>query len=339
MADLSAAARPAPLIVGLSGPVLTPDERAFLREARPLGIILFARNIADEAQLVRLVAEAKEAAAAPLGFVDQEGGRVQRIRPPLAPRYPSAATIAALGGEAARRAAWLAGRLIGADIARFGLDSPCLPVADVPVPGAHDVIGDRAYGHDPETVAALAGAAAAGVLAAGCLPVAKHIPGHGRAVSDSHHELPTVTADRAALDADFAPFRALAGLPMAMTAHVRYTAIDAGRPATLSPAAIALIRDEIGFDGLLMSDDISMRALSGPVDADAAAALAAGCDVILHCNGDLREMAAIADALPPMTDDAARRLAAALAARRTPDDGALPALREEFAALTGVAAA
>jgi beta-N-acetylhexosaminidase len=332
----------APLIVGLSGTTLTADERTFLAAVRPFGIILFARNVSRADDLAGLVAEAKAASGAPLAFVDQEGGRVQRLRPPLAPRYPPAAAIGALHAAnpaAGIRAAFLAGRLIGADLRRFGIDSPCLPVADVPASGAHDVIGDRAYARDPAVVATLAAAAAEGVLAAGGLPVAKHIPGHGRAAADSHHELPTVTADRTALEADFAPFRALAALPMAMTAHIRYSVLDPDRPATLSPGVVALIRGEIGFDGLLMTDDISMRALSGDLARNAAAALEAGCDCVLHCNGDLAEMAALAAALPPLGGAAARRLEAALAARRTPDDAPLGELRAEFDALLATAAA
>jgi len=328
----------APLIVGLEGHHLLRQERDFLERVRPLGIIVFARNVDTAAQLERLVRDAKAAAGAELGFVDQEGGRVQRLRPPLAPRYPAARAIGAVFARdptAGVRAAFLAGRLIGHDIAAFGLDSPCLPVADVPIPGAHDVIGDRAYGEEPETVAVLAGAAASGVLASGGLPVVKHIPGHGRARADSHVGLPDVEAPADALTRDFAPFQALSGLPMGMTAHVRYRAIDPERSATLSPAAIALIRKEIGFNGLLMTDDISMGALGGKVEENAAAALAAGCDCVLHCNGRLGEMEAIADALPPITEAAAARLEAALAARSAPQEADIDALRAEFATLFG----
>ena len=328
----------APLIVGLAGTSLIPFERDYLAAVKPFGIIVFARNIESAPQLAALVAEAKAASGAVLGFVDQEGGRVQRLRPPLAPRYPAAARIGALyasDAEAGRRAAFLSGRLIGADLAGFGLDSPCLPVADLPVPGAHDVIGDRAYGHDAATVATLAGEAARGVLAAGCLPVVKHIPGHGRAHVDSHVSLPDVTASRKALAEDFAPFAALSDLPMAMTAHVRYAALDPAAPATLSRIVIDLVRTEIGFDGLLMGDDISMGALGGDISANAARSLEAGCDCVLHCNGSRGEMEAIAASLPPMGADAAARLDRALAARQTPEPADLEALRAEFAALTG----
>ncbi|MCF3933046.1 beta-N-acetylhexosaminidase [Acuticoccus sp. M5D2P5] len=330
----------APLIVGLAGIRLREDERAFLAETRPLGIILFARNIGSAEEIERLVADAKAASGASLVFIDQEGGRVQRIRPPLVPRYPPAAAIGRVfeADEAAgRRAAYLVGYLIASDLARFGINAPCLPVADVPVPGSHDVIGDRAYATTPGAVAILAGAAAAGVKAAGGFPVLKHIPGHGRAAVDSHVSLPVVDASREALEADFTPFRELSALPMAMTAHVRYTALDPARCATLSPTVINLIRNEIGFDGLLMSDDISMGALGSDLADNAAAALAAGCDCVLHCNGDLAEMRLLADHLAPMAPLAARRLAQVLNGRSAPEAGDIEAMREEFAALTGAA--
>ncbi|WP_108661634.1 beta-N-acetylhexosaminidase [Acuticoccus kandeliae] len=327
----------APLIVGLAGVSLTDDERAYLRDVRPLGIILFARNIGDAAQISRLTEEAAALSGAGLVFIDQEGGRVQRIRPPLVPRYPPAATIGRLYArdvEAGRRAAHLVGLLIASDLLPLGINAPCLPVADVPVPGSHDVIGDRAYGTTPEAVSVLAGAVADGVLEAGAFPVVKHIPGHGRAMVDSHVSLPVVEATREALEVDFAPFRALSALPMAMTAHVRYTALDETRCATLSPRVISLIRNEIGFGGLLMSDDISMGALGGDLADNAAAALAAGCDCVLHCNGDMDEMRLIADRLPPMAPSAATRLAAVLARRNKAPAGDIAALREEFSALT-----
>lgn len=327
----------APLIVGLAGTRLTAAEAAFLGQAKPLGLILFKRNIGTAEEIVRLVDEARAASGARLTLIDQEGGRVQRIGPPLIAPYPTGRAIGDIARRdlaAGTRAAWLAGHLIAADLAPFGLNTPCLPVADVPVPGAHDVIGDRAYGEDPALVARLATAAAEGVLAAGALPVVKHIPGHGRAWVDSHVSLPVVDALRTELERDFAPFRALARMPLAMTAHVVYSGIDADRPATLSPDAIHLIRKDIGFDGLLMTDDISMGALSGSIADNARAALKAGCDCVLHCNGSLAEMKAIAAALEPMTPAATRRLEAAHA-RLGPAPADLAALKEEFAALTG----
>jgi beta-N-acetylhexosaminidase len=332
----------APFIVGLSGTHLTGTERAFLRAARPAGVILFARNVAEPDALRRLTGEAAEACGSPLVLVDQEGGRVQRIRPPLAPRYPSAAAIGAVHARdpaAGTRAAFLAGRLIAADLAALGITVSCLPVADVPVPGADDVIGDRAYAGEPERVATLARSAAVGVMAGGCLPVVKHMPGHGRATVDSHRACPVVDASRAALERDFAPFRALSDLPVAMTAHVRYTAIDPERPATVSPAAVEVIRAAIGFDGLLLTDDISMGALSGSAADNAAAALAAGCDMVLHCTGRIGEMEALAAGLPPLTVAAQRRLDAAVAALGAPDGANITAMRAEFDALTRGAAA
>ncbi len=290
-----------PLIVGLSGTSLTAREAEFLKRVRPVGLILFARNIETMAQVTELVAEAVAASGTDLVFVDQEGGRVQRLRPPLVPSYPPAAVIGAIYARdeaAGLRAAWLAGHLIASDLQPTGLNAPCLPVADVPVPGAHDIIGDRAYGTDPARVAALAGAAAEGVLDAGAFPVLKHIPGHGRAAVDSHVALPRVDASRAELGSDFAPFRALNHLPLGMSAHVLYTALDPTLPATLSPTVIGIIRDEIGFDGFLMTDDISMGALGGNIADDAVAALAAGCDCVLHCNGRMAEMERIAAVLP-----------------------------------------
>lgn len=322
----------APLVVGLAGPRLTDAERDFLRQAQPAGVILFRRNIGGREELRRLIGAVREAADGLL-FVDQEGGRVQRLVPPLAPRYPAAARVGALharDAEAGLRAAFLLGRLIGEDLRALGIDSPALPVADVAEKGAHDVIGDRAFAYEPDAVAALAGAAAEGVLAAGCLPVVKHVPGHGRARADSHVECPAVDAPREALERDLAPFRALAGLPMMMTAHVRYTALDRERPATLSPAVLRLVREEIGFDGLILTDDIVMGALGPDRVASGVAALKAGCDVVLHCSGDLPEMEALAAAVPRV--DAAR-LDAAKAARRVSDDTDVAAAREEFAAL------
>ncbi|MEM7692861.1 MAG: beta-N-acetylhexosaminidase [Pseudomonadota bacterium] len=325
----------APLVVGLSGPALLPDEAAFLARVRPVGIILFGRNVTTAEAVTALVRDARDACNPAFVLMDQEGGRVQRLRPPLAQRMPAAAAIGAVyakNPEAGERAAYLAGRLIAADLAPYGINMPCLPVADVPVPGGHDVIGDRAYADDPAAVARLAGAAIAGVLAGGAIPVMKHCPGHGRAMVDSHFDLPRVTADRAALETDFAPFRALSACPAAMTAHLLYEAIDGARPGTLSPVVTALIREEIGFDGLLMTDDISMEALSGGVADRGVAALEAGVDVVLHCNGDFDEMRALGEALPPITAAADARVARALAARSAPTVHDVDGLRAEFAA-------
>ncbi len=315
-------------ISGLAGPALSDRERGFLREAQPWGIIVFKRNVAGPEALRRLVADARAALGreAPV-LIDQEGGRVQRLGPPHWPSYPPGAAYGALydlDRDAGLAAARLGARLIASDLAALGIDVDCLPIADVPVPGADPVIGDRAYGTAPGKVAAIAAAVAQGLADGGVLPVLKHIPGHGRATADSHTALPVVDADRATLEAtDFAAFRPLAALPLAMTAHVVFTALDPAAPATLSaPIVQNVIRDSIGFDGLLMSDDISMGALSGTVGERTLAAIAAGCDVVLHCNGDMAEMEAVAAAVPIIAGAAARRAAAALAAKRqaTPID-------------------
>jgi beta-N-acetylhexosaminidase len=326
------------MILGAAGLALTPDEIAFYCDERPWGFILFARNVGEVAQLRDLTAAMRDCIGRPEApvFIDQEGGRVQRLRPPLAPNYPPAA---ALGGlyrrdrEAGLRAAWLMSRLHAFDLMRCGVDADCLPVLDVPVEGAHDVIGQRAYARDPETVAALGRAAADGLFAGGVLPVMKHIPGHGRAGADTHFELPTVTASLAELRGhDFAPFRALRDLPMAMTAHVVYSAVDAENPATHSAKVIEeIVRGEVGFDGLLMSDDVSMKALSGDFATKAAAILAAGCDLVLHCNGVMEEMRAVAGATGPLSGKPLERAERALAARLKPDVTAEAAARAEFA--------
>lgn len=311
------------ILFGCAGEVLTASERAFFRDADPLGFILFARNCRDPDQVRRLVAALRDSvgrADAPV-LIDQEGGRVARLKPPRWRRYPAAARLAALPeAEAAVR---LGARLIADDLAALGITVDCLPVLDLPVAGADAVIGDRAYGGDPARVARLGRAACEGLLAGGVLPVMKHIPGHGRARVDSHRALPLVEADAAVLDAtDFAPFRALAASPeanalWAMTAHVVYGAIDAHRPATLSPVVIdKVIRGAIGFDGVLVSDDIDMGALAGPIGERVAGALAAGCDLVLQCSGDRRAMQAAAVAASPLTAAAAARLARGEALRR-----------------------
>ncbi len=327
-------------ISGLSGPALTADERAFLREARPWGLILFKRNIEDKAQVARLVRDSQEAigiAGAPV-LVDQEGGRVQRLGPPHWPAYPPGAAYGALyqrDKAAGLRAAWLGARLIASDLKPLGIDVDCLPLADVPVRGADQVIGDRAYGETPDQVAALAAAAAEGLEDGGVLPVLKHIPGHGRANADSHRSLPVVRASKTELEAiDFAAFRPLKGLPLGMTAHVVFTAFDPVLPVTTSATMIReVIRGFIGFDGFLMGDDVSMGALSGSIGERSRASLAAGCDLVLHCNGKLDEMQAVAAEAPELAGEPARRAGAALARRREPSPIDLAEARREFAAL------
>jgi beta-N-acetylhexosaminidase len=311
------------LITGLAGTVLTEAEAHFLRETRPAGIILFARNCTGHGQIRELVTAARRAVGAEdvLVLIDQEGGRVQRLRPPLGRSLPSAAAYAALyphdaGAtvEAAFAVAWLVGR----DLAALRINCNCAPVADIPVPGAHDIIGDRAYGRTVAQVAALARAVAEGLAAAGVLPVVKHIPGHGRATADSHLALPVVDQPRGQLAAtDFAAFKALRDLPAAMTAHVVFTAIDPANPASTSARVTReVIRGEIGFDGLLMSDDLSMKALSGSMRSRAEAVIAAGSDVALHCNGDLAEMREAAAGAPPLSGPSLLRFERACAITR-----------------------
>lgn len=321
-------AEPAAALFGLSGPRLEEQERAFFRAANPLGFILFARNCIDEAQVRALVRDLKE----PLGrddvpiLIDQEGGRVQRLKPPHWRAAPAGARFAAVAVQSeddAVEAAWLNARLIADELAALGITVDCAPVLDVPVPSAHDIIGDRAYGTTPEQVALLGRAFCAGLLAGGVLPVLKHVPGHGRAGADSHASLPVVDAPLELLErTDFAPFRALNDMPWAMTAHVVYSAIDPGAPATTSPRVLGeVVRGWIGFDGLLVSDDLCMKALAGPPGERATAALAAGVDVVLHCNGDLHEMEAIAGVCPSLGNDARRRLDRGEAMRRAAQSG------------------
>jgi beta-N-acetylhexosaminidase len=312
-------------ICGLAGLTLGESERSFLSETRPAGIILFKRNVESPDQVRRLIANARAAAGdgPMLVMVDQEGGRVQRLAAPHWPRYPAARCFCerAPGLDQAKAAARLCARMMAHDLHELGFNTSCAPVLDVPIPDADNIIGDRAYAEDVETVIALGGAVAEGLLAGGVLPVMKHIPGHGRAMADSHLALPVVDKPLPELEAhDFAPFRALSHLPMAMTAHVVFAAVDPDAPVTVSTKAIAeVIRGAIGFDGLLMSDDLSMRALTGGLSERARAAFEAGCDLALHCNGDRDEMAAVAAASPPLQGNALRRFEAALAQLRPPE--------------------
>ena len=333
-------------IAGCSGLVLTPEEEAFFRAAEPWGFILFRRNVETPAQVRALTQALREAvgrADAPV-LIDQEGGRVQRLGPPHWPAYPPGRTYGRLAGNDPlyqREIARLGARLIAHDLRAVGIDVDCLPVLDVPVAGAHDVIGDRAYAHDPETVAVLGRAAAEGLIAGGVLPVIKHIPGHGRAGADSHHDLPVVHASREELERqDFVPFRHLSDMPLAMTAHVVYTALDPDNPATTSALVMEeVIRGHMGYDGLVMSDDLSMNALSGTLEERAQAAFAAGCDVALHCNGRLDEMDAVASETPELAGDAARRAAAALGRiRHQPEPLNVVDARARFAAALAAAA-
>lgn len=306
-------------IFGCAGLELTADEAAFFADVKPWGFILFKRNVDSPAQVRRLVDALRETVGrddAPV-LIDQEGGRVQRLGPPHWPVYPPGRAYGDLAGNdplLRREITRLGARLMAHDLAELGINADCVPVLDVPQAGAHDVIGDRAYGATVEEVALLGRAAAEGLIAGGVLPIIKHIPGHGRATADSHLDLPVVDSPLAELEAvDFEPFRILSDMPMAMTAHVVYSAIDAKRPATTSRKAIKhVIRESIGFQGLLMSDDLSMKALSGDFKDRTRASLAAGCDVVLHCNGDMAEMEPIAAACGKLSGKARRRAEAAL---------------------------
>lgn len=331
-------------ISGCAGFALAPAELAFLGRAQPWGLILFKRNCETPDQVRTLTASFRRAVArkdAPV-FIDQEGGRVQRLGPPSNTwrRYPPARAYGELYARspmAALRAARHVGRLMAEDLIGIGITADCLPVLDVPQPNSHDVIGSRAYAFEPERVMALARAHAAGLLDGGVLPVMKHIPGHGRAQADSHLALPKVAATRAELEAsDFPPFAAFADCPMAMTAHVVFSAIDSIAPATLSRKVIgSIIRKQIGFRGLLITDDLSMRALSGSLAEKAKAALAAGCDMVLHCNGKLDEMEEVAAAAGPLKGKALQRARAALKAARKPQRFERKAALEDLGLVLG----
>ena len=331
-------------IYGCSGTALSAVERAFFRDARPWGFILFARNIDAPDQvraLVRALRETVNDGLAPV-LIDQEGGRVARLKPPHWHARPAAARFGALherDPETAREATYLNARLIASDLAALEINVDCLPVLDVPVAGAHDVIGDRAFAHDPATVIDLGRAQIEGLMEGGVLPVMKHIPGHGRAAADSHHVLPRVDASAEELSAsDFVTFRSLDLCPMAMTAHVVYDSIDPQRPATTSPKVIRdIIRGEIGFDGLLMSDDLSMKALDGPLEVRMRAALFAGCDVALHCNGDMEEMKLVASEAKILEGQPLKRAEAALAHLVEPDPFDRPAAEARLAQLLAAA--
>ncbi|WP_375463876.1 beta-N-acetylhexosaminidase [uncultured Methylobacterium sp.] len=324
------------LILGCAGTTLSAEEAAFFRSVQPWGFILFKRNIGTPDEVRALTASLRATIGrddAPI-LIDQEGGRVQRMGPPHWPKYPAGGRFRHLDGAAAAMAR-LGARLMAHDLAEVGINVDCAPVLDVPEAGAHDIIGDRAYASSPQAVAEIGRAVAEGLMAGGVLPVMKHIPGHGRAACDSHHGLPVVEAGLDALRAqDFQPFRALADLPMAMSAHVVFSQIDPERPATQSARVVGdVIRGAIGFDGLLMTDDLSMHALTGPFRARAEAAFSAGIDVALHCNGSMAEMRAVAEGAPEMEGDRLRRAEAALARLGGARDGLdVPEARARFAA-------
>jgi beta-N-acetylhexosaminidase len=329
-------------ITGIAGTELGAAEREFILAERPWGFILFKRNVESPSQVAELTTELRAAigdAEAPI-LIDQEGGRVQRLGPPNWPVYPPGAVFgrlydidSALGLTAAR----LSARLIADDLIQTGITVDCLPIADVPVAGADAVIGDRAYGTEPGNVAAIARAVTDGLEQGGILPILKHIPGHGRATADTHFSLPVVaTVESELKKTDFAAFRPLADLPMAMTAHVVFSAVDAAHPATTSAKMIErVIRRFIGFQGLLMSDDVSMNALAGSIAERTRAIFAAGCDVVLHCNGKLDEMHQVARETPELSGEAMQRAHRTLAARKTPQAFDRVAARVELDALIG----
>src|SRR6476619_6445645 len=312
-------------ITGVSGLELSAAEREFIRAERPWGFILFKRNIDTPAQVAALVEEMRNLvgeADAPI-LIDQEGGRVQRLGPPYWPVYPPGAVFGALydiDPQLGLTAARLSSRLIADDLAALGVTVDCLPLADVPVEGADAVIGNRAYGTEPGKVASIARAVTEGLEQGGVLPVLKHIPGHGRATADSHFGLPRVDTHRSELErTDFAAFQPLSDLPMAMTAHVVFSAIDPAHPATTSATIIEqVIRGVTGFQGLLMSDDVSMNALAGSIAERTRAIVDAGCDMVLHCNGKLDEMREVARQTPKLSGRALERAEKALASRKRP---------------------
>jgi beta-N-acetylhexosaminidase len=329
-------------ITGVSGLTLTADERDFMRTARPWGFILFKRNIETPVQVVALITELRECIGEPDApvLIDQEGGRVQRFGPPHWPVYPPGAvfgTLYDIDRELGLTAARLSARLIAADLIDLGVTVNCLPLADVPVAGADAVIGARAYGTEPGKVAAIARAVTEGLEQGGVLPVLKHIPGHGRATADTHFQLPLVDTPKAELErTDFAAFQPLADLPMAMTAHVVFSALDPAQPATTSATIIEqVIRGSIGFQGLLMSDDVSMNALAGSIAERTRAIVSAGCDMVLHCNGDLDEMREVAREAPVLSGKAFDRAKRALATRRAPQPFDRAAARAELDELIG----
>lgn len=332
------------MILGVAGLSVTPEERAFYAEHQPWGFILFGRNVsADGEQIRTLVSDLRDSVGrdCPV-LIDQEGGRVQRIREPLCPRYPSAAALGALyqtDRATGLRAAWLMGRIHAFDLTRFGITIDCLPVLDVPVEGASNVIGDRAYGFDLVTVAEMGHAVGEGLKAGGMLPVMKHIPGHGRGMADSHHELPVVDVPLDELKAhDFEPFRLHRNELLGMSAHIVFKAIDPDHPATISKKVIGdIIRGHIGFDGLLLSDDLSMNALPGTIGERARAVAASGIDIILHCNGVMDEMKAVVAEARILNGKAKARADKVLAGFQPEDGSDEAAVRAEFGSLFAVA--
>ena len=324
-------------ILGCDGPRLTPDERRFFADAQPWGFILFARNIQTPDQVVRLTSGLRDAVGRDVPvLIDQEGGRVQRMTPPHWRQWLPPLDQTERAGADAARAMELRYRIIASELLAIGIDVNCAPCLDVARPDTHAVLRNRCYGGDPQTVTTVGRAAARGLMVGGVLPVMKHMPGHGRALVDSHLSLPVVSEPLDVLQSvDFAPFAALSDLPMAMSAHVVFEAIDPDNPATTSPDVISLIRQTLGYDGLLMSDDLSMEALSGGPGDRAAASRAAGCDMVLHCNGHMDEMQQVVAAAGVLDGQAARRAEAALSARTKPDSIDIADAEAELETLLG----
>ncbi|MGI9401385.1 MAG: beta-N-acetylhexosaminidase [Rhizobiaceae bacterium] len=329
-------------ISGCATTSLTPEEKHFFQDENPWGYILFARNIETPEQVLALTNEMRSISGrqdVPI-LIDQEGGRVQRLRPPNWPSFPPAGTLGEIYKEnpdSGNRAAWLQSRLMAVELQAIGVNIDCLPVLDVHFEDCSDVVGDRAFSSDPHEVAQMARSACEGLLAGGVLPVIKHMPGHGRAKADSHHQLPVVDTETAELGCtDFYPFMQLADMPIGITAHVVYSAIDSQNPATTSSKVIGeIIRGWLGFDGLLLTDDLSMNALSGDFGQRAQSAFAGGCDIVLHCNGNMEEMKAVAEVTPELTGKAEARARLALGKISSPVECDEKQLRAEFGSLTG----
>lgn len=325
-------------ITDVDGLTLTKEEKTFFQTSNPFGFILFARNIATPEQVRALCAEMRDAVGRDVPIaIDQEGGRVQRMRGPIWTEWSPPLDFVTQAGADAERAMYLRYRLIAAELHDLGIDSNCAPLVDLASDTTHDFLRNRCYGTDPARVAALGRAVANGLLDGGVLPVVKHMPGHGRATIDSHFDMPRVSAPLNVLtDADFAPFRALTDLPMGMTGHLIFEAIDT-LPSTLSPKVIDVVRSGIGFDNLLMTDDISMKALTGSLTEISRGAIEAGCDVVLHCNGTLEARREVAEAAGEMSEAAQTRALRAMAARKTPDDIDIPALEAQLGTLVNTA--
>jgi beta-N-acetylhexosaminidase len=323
-------------IIDASGLRLSAEEKALFRDVNPFGFILFARNIDTPDQVRALCDEMREAVGHEAVItIDQEGGRVQRLRSPHWREWLPPLDFVARAGPNASRAMYIMYRIIAHELREIGIDSNCAPMVDVAGPLTHDFLRNRCYGDDPERVAELGHAVGHGMLDGGVLPIIKHIPGHGRATIDSHFDLPRVAASHADLTAvDFAPFKALADMPMGMTAHLVYDALD-DAPATCSQKVMQIIRDEIGFDNLIMTDDVSMKALQGTHVESTRASIEAGCDVVLYCNQPLEDRRAVAEAADIMTDTAQIRAERALDMRKTPDDVDIPGLERELESLLG----